>query len=108
MTSLEEIAAGSDEAGEEIFLFHDVLSNDGEDPSTKAARRLDWQEFVTALPERERKMVQYLIEGKTLRSLGHLLGVGDTGSGAGCLPAAVLNWARPLRLPGRRHAGPCT
>lgn len=77
LTSLEEIAAGSDEAGEEIFLFHDVLSNDGEDPGTKAARKLDWQEFVSALPERERRMVEFIIEGKTLRSLGHLLHLDD-------------------------------
>ncbi len=73
LTSLEEIAAGSDEAGEEIFLFHDVLSNDAEDPSTRAARRLDWQEFVAALPDRERKMVEFVAEGRSLRNAARAL-----------------------------------
>ncbi len=68
LTSLEEVASTIEEAGEEIFLFHDVLSNDSEDPSTRAARKMDWQEFVAALPDRERKMVEFVAEGRSLRN----------------------------------------
>jgi DNA-directed RNA polymerase specialized sigma subunit len=70
LTSLEEIAAGSDEAGEEIFLFHDVLSRDEEDPSTKAARSLDWAEFWSALSKRERVLIDFMIQGKTFKEVG--------------------------------------
>jgi hypothetical protein len=42
VNSLEEIVAG-DENGNEIFQIHDVLSNNQEDPSQIAARKMDWQ-----------------------------------------------------------------
>jgi hypothetical protein len=32
-----------DENGNEIFQIHDVLSNNQEDPSQIAARKMDWQ-----------------------------------------------------------------
>jgi hypothetical protein len=78
LTSLEEVAAGSVDSGEEIFLFHDVLSNDHEDPATRAARKMDWEEFVAALPEREQKMIEFMIEGKTLGKAAHALRVSDS------------------------------
>ncbi len=53
-TSLDEEAAVDEETGSEVFEFHDVLSNDAEDPSMTAARRLDWQEFWAGLTERWR------------------------------------------------------
>lgn len=78
LSSLEEVVACDAETGGEIFLFHDVLSNDQEDPSTRAARKLDWAEFCAGLPEREKAAVDFLIEGKTLREAGRSLGVGDS------------------------------
>jgi len=68
LTSLEEVAGNAEEAGEEIFLLHDVLSNaDAEDPSMTAARKLDWQAFWFRLSKREKAMVQFVAEGKPLR-----------------------------------------
>jgi hypothetical protein len=37
---MEEPADGEEQ---EVFTFNDVLSNDHEDPATRAARRLDWE-----------------------------------------------------------------
>lgn len=46
LTSLEEAAGDAEEAGGEMFLLHDALSNaDAEDPSMTAARKLDWKTF---------------------------------------------------------------
>jgi hypothetical protein len=53
LNSLEEVVASNEENGGEIFLFHDVLSRDEEDPGTKAARRLDWQSFMASLSARD-------------------------------------------------------
>ena len=58
-----------------FFTFNDVLSNDQEDPATRAARKLDWESFCAGLPERERVAVVLVAEGKTLREAARLLGV---------------------------------
>jgi hypothetical protein len=76
--SLEEVVASDEETGGEIFLLHDVLSRDEEDPGTRAARKMDWQEFVAALPERERIAVEFMVEGKSLRDAAHALRVSDS------------------------------
>ena len=76
--SLDEPVATDEEAGGEIFLLHDVLSRDEEDPGTRAARKMDWEEFVAALPERERLAVKFLVEGKSLREAAHVLRVSDS------------------------------
>ncbi len=73
LISLEQVAAGSEEAGEEIFTFNDVLSRDEEDPSTKAARSLDWNEFWSGLSKRERAMIEFMIEGNNLRKAARAL-----------------------------------
>jgi hypothetical protein len=78
LSSLEEVVASDAETGGEIFLFHDVLSRDEEDPSTRAARRLDWAEFYAGLPDREKAAVEFLLEGKTLREAGKALGFSDS------------------------------
>jgi DNA-directed RNA polymerase sigma subunit (sigma70/sigma32) len=64
--SLDEPAAADEEAGGEIFTFTDVLSQDQEDPSMIAARKLDWQTLLTRLSQRERAIIAYLLEGKTV------------------------------------------
>jgi len=66
LNSLDEPAAINEETGGEIFLFHDVLSHDQEDPSLIAARKLDWQALLARLNEREKAVITYLLEGKTV------------------------------------------
>jgi FixJ family two-component response regulator len=39
---------------------------------------MDWQEFVAALPERERIAVEFMVEGKSLRDAAHALRVSDS------------------------------
>jgi hypothetical protein len=41
LDSMEQVVAENQETGSEIFELHDVLSSDEEDPSTKAARKMD-------------------------------------------------------------------
>jgi len=78
LTSLEEVVASDEETGGEIFLLHDVLSDNQEDPGTRAARKMDWQEFVAGLPERERVAIEFMVEGRTLREAAHVLRVSDS------------------------------
>jgi hypothetical protein len=78
LTSLEEVVASDEETGGEIFLLHDVLSDNQEDPATKATRKMDWQEFLAGLPERERAVIKFMAEGKTLREAAHVLRVSDS------------------------------
>jgi len=64
LNSLEEEVATNDETGGEIFRLHDVLADRQEDPGTRAARKMDWQEFIAALPERERVAIEFMSEGR--------------------------------------------
>jgi DNA-directed RNA polymerase specialized sigma24 family protein len=73
LTSLDEVV-GSDESGEPLTL-HDVLSTGGEDPGTKAARKMDWQGFCAALPGRERSIVSLMVQGKRFTSIASKLRV---------------------------------
>jgi DNA-binding NarL/FixJ family response regulator len=70
---MEEVVAVNEETGGEIYLLHDVLSDDQEDPGTKAARKLDWETFMSGLSEREKAVVLQMIEGKTFSSIGRKL-----------------------------------
>jgi DNA-directed RNA polymerase specialized sigma24 family protein len=76
--SMEEVVASDEETGGEIFTFNDVLSNEQEDPSTRAARKLDWESFCAGLPERERVVVVLVAEGKTLRDAARYLGISES------------------------------
>lgn len=78
LTSLDETAAINEENGGEIFQFHDVLSNGEDDPATKAARRLDWETFIDGLPQRERTLLEFMAEGKTLRHAAQALRLSDS------------------------------
>jgi hypothetical protein len=78
LNSLDEVVARDEETGGEIFLLHDVLSRDEEDPGARAARKMDGQEFVAALPERERMAVEFMVQGKSLRDAAHVLRVSDS------------------------------
>jgi hypothetical protein len=77
-SSLDDVVATDEETGGEIFLLHDVLSEDREDPATKATRKMDWDEFVAALPDRERVAIEFMAEGKSLRESARVLRVSDS------------------------------
>jgi FixJ family two-component response regulator len=66
---MEQVVAADDETGGEIFELHDVLSNDAEDPATRAARKMDWQTFMASLSGRDQAIINCLVEGKPLASL---------------------------------------
>jgi hypothetical protein len=79
LSSLDELVAEDPETGSEVFLLHDVLADHHqEDPATKATRKMDWEEFVAALPERERVAIEFMVEGKSLRDAAHVLRVSDS------------------------------
>jgi DNA-binding NarL/FixJ family response regulator len=67
LESMEQVVASNEECGGEIWELHDVLSSDAEDPGTKAARKMDWSEFALALTERERAVIDCIVEGRSLR-----------------------------------------
>jgi DNA-binding NarL/FixJ family response regulator len=69
LESLEQVVASNEECGGEIFELHDVLSNDAEDPATKAARKMDWDSFMAGLSARDQAIINCLVEGKPLASL---------------------------------------
>jgi DNA-binding CsgD family transcriptional regulator len=68
LTSLDETVAGLDDVGEPLVL-HDVLSNDQEDPATRAARKMDWDSVMASLSARDQAIINCLVEGKPLASL---------------------------------------
>jgi len=78
LESLEEVVAVNEEAGGGIYLLHDVLSTDADDPSLVAARRMDWQEFLADLPKQERAVVEFLVEGKSGSAIAKKLRTSDS------------------------------
>jgi DNA-binding CsgD family transcriptional regulator len=73
LTSLDEVAAANEENGGEIFEFHDVLASGQEDPSTRAARRLDWQDLCASLAPRENSIIQLMSQGKEYTAIARKL-----------------------------------
>ncbi len=74
ISSLDEVVASSD-CGDEIFTFNDVLSNDQEDPGTKAARKMDWESLLNTLSLRDQAIIQFMIEGKSGTAMARKLKV---------------------------------
>jgi len=66
LESMEQVVASNEECGGEIWELHDVLASDQEDPGTKAARNLDWQTLMSKLSDRERAVIECIIEGRSL------------------------------------------
>jgi hypothetical protein len=97
LNSLEEVVASSDEAGGEIFTFNDVLSNDQEDPSTRAARKMDWEDFMASLSPRDQAVIECLIEGKSVCGMARKLKVPDS---------AIQTSKRRLRIKIAEFMGP--
>lgn len=58
LESMEKIVARNEECGGEIWELHDLLSNDAEDPGTRAARKIDWETFMAALSPREQAVIR--------------------------------------------------
>ena len=75
--SLNEVVSQS-ECGDEIFELQDVISNDREDPSVQATRKMDWDTFLAGLSKMEQLVVECLCNGRTLRAAGRSVGVGDS------------------------------
>ena len=75
--SLNEVVSES-ECGSEIFELQDVISNEREDPSTQAARKIDWDAFMAGLSHVEMLVVEFLSAGKTLREAGRKVGLSDS------------------------------
>jgi hypothetical protein len=69
LTSLDEVASGDEHNGEEVFEFYDVISNDHEDPATRACRKIDWDLFMAGLSERDKAIIHCIVEGEPLASL---------------------------------------
>jgi DNA-directed RNA polymerase specialized sigma24 family protein len=73
-TSFDEPVHEESELGEE-FTVNDVLSLDDEDPGVKAARKLDWDEFLSSLTERERMLVESMLAGNNRTQAARSIGV---------------------------------
>ncbi len=69
LESMEQVVASNEENGGEIYLLHDVLASNQEDPATKAARRMDWSEFLSGQSKRDVALIDCLVKGKPLASL---------------------------------------
>ena len=66
LSSLEEPAAVDGETGGELLAFHDVLSQDQDDPGMIAARKLDWQSLLARLTEQEKAIIVAVLAGRTV------------------------------------------
>ena len=58
-----------DEFGGEPMLLADVISNEHEDPATKAARKVDWETFKATLNERCQAVLQTIAEGGQMKEV---------------------------------------
>ncbi len=47
----------------------EVFSNDHEDPSVKAARKLDWETFLASISHRARMLIEWLTEGIAINEI---------------------------------------
>jgi len=79
LDSLEQVVASNEECGGEIWELHDVLASDQQDDvATKVARKMDWSEFVSGLSERERAVIDCIVEGRSLRDAAKSFRVCDS------------------------------
>jgi DNA-directed RNA polymerase specialized sigma24 family protein len=77
LESMEEVVASNEEQGGEIFELHDVLGSDHEDVAQAVARKMDWEDFMAGLSERDQAVIECLIEGKSTSSMSRKLKVSD-------------------------------
>jgi len=74
LSSLDEPITAENEHGENL-TFVEVLSQDWEDPAVLAARKLDWETLLTLLTERQKTIIVYLWEGRTVSEVAILFKV---------------------------------
>jgi DNA-binding CsgD family transcriptional regulator len=70
-----EDAVKTEEGSEDPMLLTEVFSNEQEDPSTKAARNLDWESFMSSLNDRCQAILNVMAEGGQLKELAKTLKV---------------------------------
>ena len=115
MSSLEEPAATDVENGGEIFTFNDVFSQDTEDPSQIAARKMDWEAFCLGLNAREQAVIEYLLAGRTVSEVGLAFGISRSSiqNSKDTLAARILEYMGPdilqevRRMPGWKDGLNC-
>ena len=73
-TSFDEPVHEESELGEE-FTVNDVFSLDDEDPGQKAARKMDWEFFLSSLTDREKSVVEGMLAGLNGSEIGRELAV---------------------------------
>ena len=79
LESLETVVAEAQETGGEIHLMHDVLGSEQQDDVAIAvARKMDWSDFMAGLSERERAVIECIIEGRSLRDAAKSFRVCDS------------------------------
>jgi hypothetical protein len=71
-SQLHSLNEGVRESEGEVLELHDVISNDQEDPSVQAARRLDWDTFCNQLTKLELVLVDCLVKGLGIREAAEL------------------------------------
>lgn len=71
-------AVKTEEGSEDPLLLSDVFSNEQEDPSVKAARKVDWEVFLNTLNERFRAILDVLAEGGCLKDVAAKFKVSTT------------------------------
>jgi hypothetical protein len=66
--SLDE-PIGEHDSGDEPLTLHDCLASPADDPSTTAARRLDWKTVLDSLDRTAKAVLTALVEGRELTLL---------------------------------------
>jgi RNA polymerase sigma factor (sigma-70 family) len=66
-----------EEEWDETYAMADVFSRDEEDPAIQAARKLDWEQFLSTLSERARQVLETIAEGTTMRELAVRLNISE-------------------------------
>jgi len=70
MSSFQEEVIEPEDLGD-LFTLADALSCGTDDPSTAAARSLDWQEFVNDQPSRIKTIVRFMAEGMPTKEIAN-------------------------------------
>ena len=74
LSSFDEPVHEVSELGEE-FTVNDVLSIDDEDPGQKALRRIDWENFLFGLSDREKAVSEGLLAGHNASEIARMFGL---------------------------------
>lgn len=79
LDSLAQVVAEAQETGGEIHLMHDILGSEQQDDVAIAvARKMDWSDFMAGLSDRERAVINCIVEGRSLREAAKSFRVFDS------------------------------